>query len=197
MRIVPVILVSLCFFGCTPPVQKASDPAVVETNEIEEPSNPLEDSAKISQQITDLIQKQDKQIRTKLEGETLEKGMVIRLDSSVLFSAGQVRLKPISFDVLDDIGKLIRYQLCEVGVEAHVESTAYIAEPWASPWDLSAVQAVSVLRYLVEIGGIIPKRIRASGFGDMRPIEPNENQASGVTNNRVEIVCHPPIRRKP
>ncbi len=55
-------------------------------------------------------------------------------------------------------------------------------------WALSAARAVNVLKYLIEKGKISGNRLSAVGYGDSRPVKPNEKEADRRTNRRVEIV---------
>ena len=45
-----------------------------------------------------------------------------------------------------------------------------------------------MLNYLAEKGGVDPKRFSAIGYGESRPIFPNDNQENMAKNRRVEIV---------
>ena len=46
------------------------------------------------------------------------------------------------------------------------------------------------MRYLVEVGGIDPTRIGAAGYGEMRPLVPNDTKENRLKNRRVEFICH-------
>jgi chemotaxis protein MotB len=59
---------------------------------------------------------------------------------------------------------------------------------YPSNWDLSTARAVSVLKYLIDVGGINPQRLSAVGYGESRPMAPNDSAANRAKNRRVEIV---------
>ena len=53
-------------------------------------------------------------------------------------------------------------------------------------WHLSAHRAISVLELMVK-EGISPKRLSARGFGEQRPLKPNDTKENKKVNRRVEI----------
>jgi chemotaxis protein MotB len=63
-----------------------------------------------------------------------------------------------------------------------IETTAF-----PSNWELSAVRATTVLRYLVR-GGINPERLTATGYGDALPIASNNSLEGRAENRRIEFV---------
>ena len=52
------------------------------------------------------------------------------------------------------------------------------------------------MRYLVEVGGIDPTRIGAAGYGEMRPLVPNDTKENRLKNRRVEFICHEALAPK-
>ena len=85
------------------------------------------------------------------EGQTNKKGMIIRVDDSVMFGGGAAKLKPAGFPVLDDMAKLLQEFPCDILVEGHTDDT-YFTRKFDSNWELSAFRAIAVMRYLVELG---------------------------------------------
>lgn len=56
-----------------------------------------------------------------------------------------------------------------------------------SNWELSAIRATTVLRYLLT-GDIDPARLTATGFADLLPLAPNDTAENRALNRRVEFV---------
>src|ERR1051326_8565453 len=54
-------------------------------------------------------------------------------------------------------------------------------------WELSTARALAVTRYLSETDGILATRLEAAGFGEYRPIVPNDTREHRAMNRRVEI----------
>lgn len=50
------------------------------------------------------------------------------------------------------------------------------------------MRATSVVHFLVEKSGIDPKLISATGYGEYRPVVPNDSEEQRAKNRRVDIV---------
>ena len=53
-------------------------------------------------------------------------------------------------------------------------------------WDLSAARAISVVRSLID-KGVSPERLVAAGFGEFRPLDPEDNEEAYARNRRIEL----------
>ena len=54
-------------------------------------------------------------------------------------------------------------------------------------WELSQARALSVVRYMSEELGIAPNRLAANGFGEYRPINPENTPEARAQNRRIEL----------
>jgi chemotaxis protein MotB len=73
-------------------------------------------------------------------------------------------------------------------VEGHTDSAAIDPNgPWTSNWELSAARAISVLRYLTDLG-ISEKRFQVAGFADTVPVASDETPEGRAYNRRVDII---------
>ncbi|WP_425403753.1 OmpA/MotB family protein [Hwanghaeella sp.] len=114
--------------------------------------------------------------------------------------------KPRSLEMTDPaklILRQIRYELQEppydayfVDVEGHTDDVPISTPEFPSNWELSSLQAASVVRHLIE-EGMDPSRMQAAGYADTRPklratdiagepIPENRRQ-----NRRIAIRLHP------
>jgi chemotaxis protein MotB len=59
---------------------------------------------------------------------------------------------------------------------------------YPSNWELSSARATTVGRYLVEHSEIDPRRIIAAGYGEFRPVAPNDTREGRARNRRVDLV---------
>jgi chemotaxis protein MotB len=89
--------------------------------------------------------------------------------------------------VLDDISDLVNTLSCEVRVEGHTDNIPIENYRFPSNWELSSARASSVVRYLHNIRKVHPSRLVAMGFGEYRPLIPNDNIDHRARNRRVEI----------
>jgi chemotaxis protein MotB len=78
----------------------------------------------------------------------------------------------------------------DIGIEGHTDNEPIKHSGWKSNWELSTARATSVLHFLEE-GGVNPRQMVASGYGEYRPMVSNDDPSSRQKNRRVEIVILP------
>lgn len=116
-------------------------------------------------------------------------GIIIALDDSVLFSSGSADINPDAFHVLDKITTTILNQVSNaIRIEGHTDTDPIQTEKYPSNWELSTVRSVNVLKYLIEPGKVLPRRLSAVGYGEAKPLFPNDTVEHKRKNRRVEIV---------
>lgn len=106
-----------------------------------------------------------------------DKGLVLELGTSDLFDPGSAHLKNSAITFLRDIGDLLeqpRYLGFMVEVAGYTDDTPISTDRFPSNWDLAAARAISVVRFLTDLG-IDPekKRLRAVSYGETHPKLPN------------------------
>jgi chemotaxis protein MotB len=116
-----------------------------------------------------------------------KEGVVVRLSGSYLFDSGRAELKPNSMAVLDAIVAVLKPLPNEIRVDGHTDSIPIDSPRYPTNWELSAARAVAVTRYFAETGGIPATRLQAAGFGEFRPLVPNDTREHRAMNRRVEI----------
>ena len=72
----------------------------------------------------------------------------------------------------------------EIIVEGHTDNVPIYTKQFQSNWELSTARATSVVRYLIS-KGIDPRKISAIGYGEYRPIAPNDTPENRQKNRRV------------
>jgi len=119
---------------------------------------------------------------------TDREGVVIRLSGSYLFDSGRAELKPNSFALLDAITNQLKLEPNDIRVDGHTDSMPLLGSPlYPTNWELSTARALAVTRYLSETDGIMATRLEAAGYGEFRPIVPNDTREHRALNRRVEI----------
>jgi chemotaxis protein MotB len=116
------------------------------------------------------------------------RGVLMQVQGQVFFSAGQARIKEASHPFLDEIARVIDASPYNVAIEGHTDDTPIHTARFPSNWELSTSRAISALRYLVDQGGIDPRRLSSAGFADTRPLVPNDTVEHQRQNRRVEFV---------
>lgn len=70
-------------------------------------------------------------------------------------------------------------------VEGHTDNIPIATSQFASNWELSTARATTVVKYLVQKNGIPPEKIAAIGYGEHKPIAPNDTDVNKAKNRRV------------
>jgi outer membrane protein OmpA-like peptidoglycan-associated protein len=112
----------------------------------------------------------------------IEIGQIIRLNN-VFFDFDKYDLRPESFVELDRVVNLLRENpAIEIEMSAHTDSRGTDDYNFV----LSDNRARSVMNYLVE-KGISQSRIVSKGYGETKPVVPNDTDENRQLNRRVEF----------
>lgn len=122
--------------------------------------------------------------------EVIKAGNTVRfrIRSELLFASGDAGLTPEGRVLVDSL--LPTFNLAidhNIVVEGHTDNLPISTERFPSNWELAAGRAGSVVRHL-ESRGLNPTRLRATGYGEIRPIAPNTTAQGQRTNRRVELI---------
>jgi chemotaxis protein MotB len=121
-----------------------------------------------------------------------ERGVVLVLQEQALFDSGEAAILGSSYPFLNKVGNLLSQIPNFVKVEGHTDNRPISTDKFPSNWELSSARASSVIRYLTETENLDPKRFIAVGYGDTRPIAPNDTASNLQKNRRVEIIVTDP-----
>ena len=130
----------------------------------------------------------DKQVKL----EMAERGLVLTFVSEVLFDSGKAKIRPEAEEALSKVASVIREKVSDrdIGIEGHTDNEPIKTSGWRSNWELSTSRATSVL-HLLEQKGVNPRQMMAAGYGEYRPVSPNDSSGGRLQNRRVEIVILP------
>jgi len=120
--------------------------------------------------------------------ESTERGIVIHFTDRVLFDTGRAEIKPEAREVLQAVAVELAKLPHHIRVEGHTDNVPIHNERFPSNWELSTARAVTVLRFLIQVGGLDPERLSAVGYGEYRPIASNDTPEGRARNRRVDIV---------
>ncbi len=114
-------------------------------------------------------------------------GLVITLNDALLFDVGSAALKPSALDVLGRLATAVDQSTNRVRIEGHTDNVPPMPA-FPSNWELSTRRASAVLRYFTETLGMPADRFEVAGYGEFRPVAPNDTRQNRAKNRRVEIV---------
>lgn len=125
----------------------------------------------------------------------VKKGVVyISLSDKMLFNSGSYNIKPAAETVLGKIAKVVNdHSELDILVEGHTDTVPIKTEFIKDNWDLSALRATSVVRYLQWKHGVKPERMTAGGRSQFVPKATNDTDAGKSLNRRTEIIILPKL----
>lgn len=117
-----------------------------------------------------------------------DRGALITLKDTVLFGSGRAEISADAFPLLDKIAFILKRSSFPISVEGHTDNVPISTGRFPSNWELSVARAVIVVRHLCEKGGMPPQRLSAAGYGESKPLVPNDTPEHRASNRRVEII---------
>jgi len=115
-----------------------------------------------------------------------KKGIKVIFRSPVIFDLGKAELKPEIISVLNAVARVIKDMPNEIMVGGHTDNKPIVSGEFRSNWELSTARAFSVIRYFIE-QGVDSGRLSAIGYGEYRPLYPNDTEEQRAYNRRIEI----------
>lgn len=115
----------------------------------------------------------------------------IRFLDNVLFKSGRADVSAQAESVLNQVAGMFKAYdgyINRIGIEGHTDSLPINTGVFESNWELSALRAVRVARYMIEKCSIPPQKVTAEGYGEYHPIGDNSTEEGRGKNRRVEIV---------
>lgn len=117
-----------------------------------------------------------------------ERGLLIRFVEGVLFDSGKADIKNEAKTILDKIAPLLIETHRHIRIEGHTDNLPINTRDFPSNWELSTARAVNVVKYLIEKHNFSPYIMSAAGYGEYRPIAPNDSAKHRALNRRVDII---------
>jgi chemotaxis protein MotB len=186
------LVLSLAFSGCTVILQKGRRTDIEKISKLKSDMDELQRAKdELEKRLQDEIN--NKQVKVEMQ----DKGLVITFVSEVLFDSGKAKLRKESFDKLDKVVTVLNSTVSDlnVGIEGHTDNQPIRRSGWKSNWELSTARALSVLHYLGD-KGVAEPRLAAIGYGEYKPVAPNDTREGRQKNRRVEIVILPKTETK-
>lgn len=127
-------------------------------------------------------------LETLVEVRYENQGIALDIKESILFDSGKADLKPNAREVLDRLAGLLGQINNEVIVEGHTDNRPIHTVQFPTNWELSTARAVTVVRYFSEQKQLRPERFVAVGYGEYRPLLPNDSPENMAANRRVVLL---------
>ncbi|EGQ26161.1 MULTISPECIES: flagellar motor protein MotB [Sporosarcina] len=166
------------------------DDSVGEQNEN---SSYLEDQQSLGEMQDDLdeyiaVNELESQFDTELTNE----GLLLTIRDSVLFNSGEATINPEYMGLANDISQLLTLDRPrQVIITGHTDDIPINNAQYSSNWELSVMRAVKFLKIIVESNEVDPNLFSAKGYGEYKPIVPNDTAENRSKNRRVEVLIQP------
>jgi chemotaxis protein MotB len=82
----------------------------------------------------------------------------------------------------------------QIRIEGHTDNVpigAGLKERSPSKWELSKARATSVVRYLIDQGGLVPELLTAAAHADTQPVAQYDSEEGRSRNRRIEMALDP------
>ncbi|MCK5313393.1 MAG: flagellar motor protein MotB [Desulfobacteraceae bacterium] len=117
-----------------------------------------------------------------------DKAVRITLTNDLLFEVGKADLKPGAKEVLGNVALVIQQTSYMVNVVGHTDNVPIKTDEFPTNWELSAIRACVVARYLMENHRLPGERFFISGHSYHQPLNSNITSENRIRNRRVEII---------
>jgi len=196
-----VSIMTIGLSGCTVIFQKGRRQDIEKLNKLKSEYARLQDElSELERAKAELESRLRQEISDKeVSVDLMDRGLVITFVAEVLFDSGKAKLRNEALARLGKVAEVLQTTVRDlnVGIEGHTDNIPIKYSGWKSNWELSGARAMSVLHYLIDDQGLTPERLSATGYGEYRPIMPNDTAEGRQKNRRVEIVILPPVEKKP
>lgn len=117
-----------------------------------------------------------------------DEGIVLRIDDVLLFDSGSAEIKKNSEKLISLLSEYIKTFNGDIRIEGHTDNVPIKSKRYSDNWELSTSRASSVMAIILKSTIIEPSRISISGYGEHRPVAPNDTAQNKAKNRRVDIV---------
>ena len=156
----------------------------------------ISDLERAKRELARRLEKEIGEYKAKLE--MTERGLVITFLAEIFFDSGKDQIKEQGNSTLNEVASVLNEDVPDsyVAIEGHTDSDPIKYSGWKSNWELSSARALAVLHYFIDSCSVEPERLSANGYGEYRPVAPNDMAKGKQQNRRVEIVILPASIKK-
>lgn len=138
---------------------------------------------------------QDEIAKGNITIQQVQDRLTINMVDRVLFDSGQAQVKPAGVEVLTQVGDVLnKVTDKQIRIEGHTDNVPIspkLQSRFKTNWELSTARATTVVRHLIDRGGVDKQHISAVGYADTHPLAPNDSEVGRSSNRRIEIVLYP------
>ncbi|MBC8014322.1 MAG: OmpA family protein, partial [Sporomusaceae bacterium] len=113
---------------------------------------------------------------------------MIRIKDSALFTSGSAELRPDSQRFGAEIATMLSSLSQQIVISGHTDNEPINTREFPSNWELSSKRSINFMKFLLSQGKLRPERFSAVGYGEYRPMVPNDTIEGHSKNRRVEVL---------
>lgn len=149
----------------------------------------------LENQVSEMFSKivQEKGVGDKVAVGLGDRGIVVRIENTVLFEPGGTKLTKEAEAPLLVVAEAARELRLPLWIEGHTDNSPIRTPRFPSNWELSAGRAVSTLEFIRTEGKVPKYRMHIGGYADTRPLRSNLTAEGRAKNRRVEFVIIAPL----
>lgn len=175
----------------TEPNQPIAPPVPVEEVALPDPEpfqpEPLApDLAQLGQQLLDSVAAAGHPGAIEITEDSRGLNVSIQTDR-VLFETGSARLTDQGAVIIAAVAPPLAGVDNDIFLEGHADTTPLNRNGYTN-WNLSTDRAVAVVNSLIDLHGLAPHRLTASGFGEFQPRDHGTGPEAKARNRRVELI---------
>ncbi len=126
--------------------------------------------------------------QSKVSLDITRRGLIVSLKEAGFFASGQADIKPEAYELINTIAEVVTQYNNPLRLEGHTDNVPISTAQFPSNWELSTARATNGLKYLLKNFDIETDKISATGYGEFRPLAPNEASEGRAKNRRVDLV---------
>ncbi len=111
----------------------------------------------------------------------------LEIQDKILFESSEAMLVGAGQALLKQLAPLLQRSAGIIYIEGHTDNRPINTAEFPSNWELGALRATSVLRYLAS-SGLDVARLRAVSYADTKPVADNKTVEGREKNRRVSII---------
>jgi len=137
--------------------------------------------------------------RGEIRIERLGRGLSLHFIDRILFNSGRAAVSPRGKEVLAKVGRILKnVREKDIQVQGHTDDQKLSSKSkYATNWELSAIRATNVTRFLNEKQGVDAARLSLAGYSMYRPVSSNATALGRRKNRRIEIILFPMDSKTP
>ncbi|MBU3145775.1 flagellar motor protein MotB [Clostridium sp. CF012] len=152
--------------------------------------SPEQQMDNLYKEVKKIVEKKD--LQSSIEVENQPKGVLIRFKDDMIFDTASAELKPGAKEILTQISDILKKYNKNIKVEGHSDNIPIKSDKYQNNWELSSARAISVVKFLSSElppdKRIKEKSFEVSGYGEFRPIAPNDTEKNRQKNRRIVLL---------